>query len=166
MNTFDPNAPAKLGHSKPNAKNYTILLHWRENPTQLNAMLLQCYCKRAYCITQCIVLYCIELYCIVLHNVCSFYLPPQNSSVAKFQFKFGSQTFTILTVVGVITPTHEERQVWRVTWWQHLAVQCTSCIVMHCVTLVLNRCCSTNPPGLILQWSVAGSRRSVVMQGE
>ena len=133
------------------------------NPTQLNAI-HHATAKDPSVLHN--ALYCTELYCIVLPNACSFFLPPQNSSVAKFKFKFESQTFTILTVVGVITPMHGERQVWRLTWWQHLAVQCTSCIVMHCVTLVLNRCCSTNPPGLILQWSVAGSRRSVVMQGE
>ena len=107
MNTFDPNAPAKLGHSKPNA-NYTLLLHCRENPTQLNAI-HHATAKDPSVLHN--ALYCTELYCIVLPNACSFFLPPQNSSVAKFKFKFESQTFTILTVVGVITPMHGERQV-------------------------------------------------------
>ena len=59
MNTFDPNAPAKLGHSKPNA-NYTILLHWRENPTQFYELDISATAKEPIVLHN--ALYCIVLY--------------------------------------------------------------------------------------------------------
>ena len=72
MNTFDPNAPAKLGHSKPNA-NYTILLHWRENPTQFYELDISATAKEPIVLHN--ALYCIVLNCIVLYyTMCAVFI--------------------------------------------------------------------------------------------